>query len=1049
MAGLLFATVFCYTKIKCSDVQNLLGRVEEEFFMGTYKLDQHLKKLCDQNESYLNLYSTWVLNKRTCSDMLKNVVVHYPHFSMHDASHADAVISKMEMLLGERVENLSPTDTWLLLHAAYAHDLGMVVEWKKIEAKWLDQTFQDDLTFLEASQDEDLRKAIEFIRATHDLTKEHIWPIEASRYVRLINAALFRGKHAEMSKDYIASTAPELGLDLGHNHLIQSRLVKLLGQICRLHTEPLDQVMKLDYQTNGFDSDYAHPRFAAMMLRLGDLLDIDNGRFNAGALAVSGSLPAASEPHLEKHEATTHLLVTPREICFRSDCPNTAAYLEARNFVSWLEHEVDFLTKNWAKIAPGDLGGYAPRFDDKELLIRGVPDIEGVADLKFKISQDKAFQIIEGANIYEDSLVFLREVIQNAVDASKLQLWSDLCSNAYLAWMEPMDSEHLRTLQPYEIKNEIYKNYPIQVELSTVDTDRIRIRITDRGTGISVDGFKRMCSVGESSESSVHLHKVLREMPAWLRPTAGFGIGLQSIFLVTDQFTVDTSTGQEGFHAVAYSKRKGGYLQLQRTDKPMPRGTTICIETNKLDAYFNKHISLHSHVGFDPLSDQNQLIQIYIQEEIRAMYREAIFPLHLKCRETGVDEWKQPAVLPMIGTLGWELWKNRYLCKLEQKQGIFLLWDKEEFVLEVFYFNHTKNNYSGIWFKGIQLQNQLSIYANNIFAYMDIYGMETKKTITLDRSHFTPDGMAYISRLQMQYMKVCCDVILKQLVDQTFEPDRTFDLYGFWLSCDSEQKERIPETIIQKIQEHVIVLEKNNQGQYIKQFKPVRELIHNLKQMAYIHVENFIKLDEEDYDDYKIICRILNRTPEVKHACFVVDDKLTLALTNAGYAASLEIVDKDRCLAYYTLQPNPGPVKMSAAMQKTVLLSLGRNLDGLYYYSYTVISSKRYATFALEGYEKIAVTKAPHQIKMPANLPSAWIISPFVWQDEENRRKLGWTKEVFVQQVMASPMFPRVVDWVERFSILKKPPERSEIIETYQQLLYEYCEAAQEASQEA
>lgn len=78
--------------------------------------------------------------------------------------------------------------------------------------------------------------------------------------------------------------------------------------------------------------------------------------------------------------------------------------------------------------------------------------------------------------------------------------------------------------------------------------------------------------------------------------------------------------------------------------------------------------------------------------------------------------------------------------------------------------------------------------------------------------------------------------------------------------------------------------------------------------MAYIHVENFIKLDEDDYDDYKIICRILNRTLGIKQACFVVDDELTLALTSAGYAASLEIVDKDRCLVYLyaAAQSRPG-----------------------------------------------------------------------------------------------------------------------------------------------
>ena len=147
--------------------------------------------LCDQHKRFENLYSTWTLNKRPASELLKDVVIQYPHFSMHDASHAEAVIAKIEMLLGERVQTLSPTDTWLLLHAAYAHDLGMVVQWKDIEARWKDENFQDELARLETLQDEDLRKAVQFVRSVHDLKVENTWPLQASKYVRLINGRPF------------------------------------------------------------------------------------------------------------------------------------------------------------------------------------------------------------------------------------------------------------------------------------------------------------------------------------------------------------------------------------------------------------------------------------------------------------------------------------------------------------------------------------------------------------------------------------------------------------------------------------------------------------------------------------------------------------------------------------------------------------------------------------------------------------------------------------------------------------------------------------------
>lgn len=1018
--------------------------------MVTYKLDQHLKDLCDQNERYLNLYSTWVLNKRTCSDLLKNVVVHYPHFSMHDASHADAVLSKMEMLLGPRVQNLSPTDTWLLLHAAYAHDLGMVVEWKAIETKWSDQEFQDNLSYLESLQDEDLRKAVQFVRKTHDLAKEQKWPLETSRYVRLINAALFRGKHARISKDYIEFTAPELGLDLGHNHLIQPRLVKLLSQICRLHTEPLDQVMKLDYQTNGFDSDYAHPRFVAMMLRLGDLLDIDNGRFNAGAEAVSGGLPRTSEPHREKHEATTHLLVTPKEIRFRSNCPNADAYLETRRLVTWLEQEVDFLTKNWAKIVPEDLGGYAPRFDDKELLIKGVPDIEGVAGLRFEISQDKAFQMIEGANIYRDPMVFLREVIQNAMDASKLQLWSDLCSNTYLAWMKPRDEASLHTLQPYEIPGEVYQNYPITITLSAIDTDRVQIKVTDRGTGISVASFKRMCNVGESNESSAELRDILKKMPNWLRPTAGFGIGLQSIFLVTDQFTIDTSTGQEAFHAVVYSKRKGGYLRLQRVNDPMPRGTTICIETGKLDYGTYARIGASVQVTFDPMHDENRIQEMYILGWIQNLCESSMFPLYVQCREEAVDKKIAAKPLPVLETRGWSQYGNRYLCTLEQKDGKFLLWDKQEAVLEKMTFDRIGIRYFGrpsISFKGVNMEVDKPFYRWNLFFYTDIYGLDTKETVTLDRTQFTAKGKRRIQGLHKEYLKVFCDFILEKLKKEAFEPGKNFDRYSFWLNCDDAQREEIPKTFIQTIPGEVVVVVKGKDEKYHVVQKPVKDVIPEMERMTCAEVLGIPVLSrDDDRNKGESLCSLLNHTKGIQDDAFIVDMQLFQVLGSSHYVGEITMLGEQPSVLCYGWENGPVPVKVNEAMRKKVLLSLHQNFGKLFHERmiYERHRATRRATFAIEGYDALAVKALPDLMLPPTFVKSAWMIAPFVRADEEKRVDLGWSKETFAEQVMESEMFPRVVDWVVQHSIHQIPPSRKEIEKAYQKLMYDYCDVMEE-----
>lgn len=1010
--------------------------------MINYKLEQHLKELCDQNERYLNLYSTWVLNKRTCADLLKNVVVHYPHFSMHDASHADAVLSKMEMLLGERVRKLSPTDTWLLLHAAYAHDLGMVVEWEALENRWAEPDFKEELSYLETLQDEDLCKAVEFVRQTHELAKEQTWPLEASRYVRLINAALFRGKHAQMSESYIDFTAPELGLDIGHNNLIQPRLVKLLGLICQLHTEPLDKILQLDYETNGFDADYAHPRFAAMMLQLGDLLDVDNGRFNAGAEAVSGGLPGTSIPHREKHEATTHLLVTPKEISFRSDCPDTEAYREARNFVSWLEQEVDFLTKNWAKIVPEDLGGYAPRFDNKKLLIKGVPDIEGVAGLRFEISQDKAFQMMEGGNIYSSPLAFLREVLQNAEDTSKLQLWEDLCSQTYQAWMGPMEEAQLQKLQPYEIPQKVYENYPITIHVSVVGTDRICVQVTDRGTGISVESFKRMCHVGQSNESSRKLRETIRKMPNWLRPTAGFGIGLQSIFLVTDQFTIDTSTGQEAFHAVVYSKRKGGYLQLQRVSSNVPRGTTISIETKKIDCMIwngSKEISV------DPMREGNRICELYVVNEIYHKYPKSMFPLYTT-RGNDVEENVINSKAIFVSEMAsWEIWDKRYLCQID-KAGKFFLWDKKEAVLAEITLDAGRDKRFKTYFKGVYMGDKVCPRWKGFLLVMDIYGMDTQRNITLDRAGFTEEGNSKVENLQCEYLKVLCNFVLQKLQDENLKLEERIDPYGFWLNCDEEQRTKIPEKVIKKILNKVVVVKKAENGRYYATQKQVRKIIPQMEQMAYIGSRTLLPLSNEKVSlSREQICSLLNNTKSCEQGIFIADGQLFDALRGSHYIQSLNILegkDGNISFTYCTWARKPEIVHVSETMRKRVLLGLR---DGLFYkLNWTL----RDVTFSIDGYEALAVEELPAHMWSTVDCKSTWMISPFTREDEEKRKKLDWSKETFTAQVMASEMFPRVVDWVEQHSIHENPPSRQEIIEAYKKLMYEYCAVAEEADKQ-
>lgn len=1010
--------------------------------MLEYNLESHLNELCIKYPRYTSLNSTWTLNKRACSDLLKSVLMRYPHYSLHDASHSEAVLSKMEMLLGDRIQKLSPTDTWLLLHAAYVHDLGMVIQWDEIEKLWKEADFRNYLNNLKNSSDSEIREAADFILNVK--TKDVVWPLKASRYVSLINADYFRSKHAQRCKSLLFSEGSELQVDLGHNHLVQSRLIKLLGEICALHTAPAEKILELDYQTNGFDSDYAHPRFVAMLLRLGDLLDIDNNRFNRGVELGFGHLPPTSIPHKEKHNATAHLLVTPTEISFRSSCPNSESYLEAQRFVGWLESEVSFLTIHWAKIVPKDLGGYAPCFEKKELQINGVESIPGTAGLKFQISQNKAFEVIEGSNLYEDRFVFIREVLQNAMDASKIQLWRDLQAGTYKAWVK----SELDKLQPYDLTNEIYSNYPITVNLSTLDDGRVQVKVMDRGTGISVESFKEMCNVAVSNSNSQKAQKEIQSMPKWLQPTAGFGIGLQSIFLVADQFEIDTNTGTESLHAVFHSRRTGGHVQLQLSDKKFERGTLITVQFKQPENFSFSAVGItgqYLDTELDLLSGMSHTGEVRVVEAIHAHCQDSQFPITVSCEESTIETH-------IIGNETQEInadrgkWGEQYRYTIHANEKKTTIWDTQDFAYAEFQFLKERYTINKILFKGMEIgRNVPRLGADGISFYMDLYGLNTKETITLDRRSFTQKGAQIVNDQIEKFKNVFIAIMLEFIEKDTngiAEGDELgVEPYVFWRMCNDEQRRRIPGDIVNKIHDEIVVISKENEGFKEKPIK-VRDIITALENFMYLKSLRF-RRDFRSYDiDHKRICSILNECAEnLEEKKIIVSDSIENAIRHY-WIKQLKIVGKGNRIVLYKLSATEvETITVDSKDEKMELLKgLCNDIPGMNYggVSFGGKKAKRYAIPAISDYKYLAVRNVPYGIRGPYDFRCNYIISPFVRDENQNLSSMG--KERFVSSIIETKHFKKLVEYVKENSY-RKDTSIEKIKEEYVKLLHDYYDA--------
>lgn len=980
-----------------------------------YKLETHLYEICNNNSTYANLLSVWNINKKMCQDVLSNVVVNYPHYTKHDISHSEAIITNIEMLLGEdAIRNLSPTDTWLLLHSAYLHDLGMVIDYKKIEENWDSTEFQNYLHELENSSDDSLAENAKFINTLGDelCKKEKIvsWPLHVRNAVTLIVAEYYRRHHADDSNSYIKNLGKIFNVDLSCNGLIQQRLIMLLADIASLHTKSSEKILELDYRTNGFNADYAHPRFLVQMLRMGDLLDADNNRFNLSNEIVFGEIPESSMNHWEKHLSARHILITPDVIEYKADCSKIEVYRETRAFISWLKEEVDFWSLNWKNIMPENIMGSAPRLGKCELLLNGVPDIQGLSDLRFSISPEKAFEVIEGANIYEDQFVFIREVIQNSLDACKIQLWRDVTEGRYRSWIHCLNYDEM---QPFDIDHQVFENYSIEVKVLDYDNEHIKVIVKDNGIGLSAEQFKKICNVGMSYSGDNKKKDEIANMPLWLRPTAGFGIGLQSIFLIAEEFEIySKSSVDEGIYARVTSRRKNGYVQITNSNILKTQGTELhVIIPRDLDFKYGIFSNTQTYIDtdYDPFSEKKDLLYYKIWDILRDTIESTYFPIRL---------YFENALVHTIEAQNFDKFakrpsNERYIFN-QIEHNSMELWDKKSFTNFKISLHEEyqiyKNQY---FFKGMELKNDLYFNPKGISFKVDFYGLDTKRTLTLDRKGIRKE----VRKELINIVNSAIEFYLKNLEEVLFSNVDTDDknvldqIYIFWCIVELKKKFELNDkypNIFDKIDVPISTLEKGENGEFSKSEINFIDILHNLDNIAFIH--NLHKYINQSSFGEKVkidlIAKILNQN-SIQFKYIITDkifsdifdsencskimiilhnsDKLSLVLYSKEESKIIKFID-DTTRRYY--------IKTLLCDEKmTPRTNLGRNYIA-----------------GIHEYESICTTKVPFGINGDWYHSSGFIISPFTikqWR-ENNHLEI----DEFIKQICSTYEFNELVKHV-------------------------------------
>lgn len=412
--------------------------------------------------------------------------------------------------------------------------------------------------------------------------------------------------------------------------------------------------------------------------------------------------------------------------------------------------------------------------------------LKGDALRRFDFNSKSVFELMEGANIYKNQFSCLRELVQNAEDATKARFWEDIQSGE----IKLIHSiKNLKQLVSFDIAKEDYDKYKIHVNIAYDSVKKLySISVKDRGIGITDKRLEQMEKVASSWQKRNENKKEYEKMPAWLQPTAAFGLGLQSVFRLTDILTCDTAPRREApKHIVFRSQDRGGRISSVnlKSDTFIPGGTTFSFSfDDSAFAHFSYHMGgvFESKLDdYDPFvqSDWNETSHLNLFYLLECLYDEVnrgLFPIQvvLKDKESSItleipaaDDFKN-LKFRESGDLSFAY---------EPQQNEFIAYNRKKYISYVFRYSvelmrHHSFNFI---FKGMNVDpKNLGLvigdpYDGMIWATIRLDGFSTHEWLTLNREEIRQEKFLTLKEIIRNDFFAILKIIYQEIADKEFE----------------------------------------------------------------------------------------------------------------------------------------------------------------------------------------------------------------------------------------------------------------------------------------
>lgn len=489
------------------------------------------------------------------------------------------------MLLGDdSIDNLSASELAVILLSAYWHDLGMICN--------NDEEIKSEEWF-----DEYINKSYK-----HD---GNLTPTIVSEYIRL--------NHHKRLEKYLYDRLDILNESEKNLYINEHDVIDMAYKVSMSHNENTKDLEKFkEYQSNHNQDDFI---FCAILLRLADIMDFDNERTSNSSYKFLGlENPINSENQFSQKEWKKHL----DSLGFSYDFEKKILHFKAIP----KEPDTEFYIREFIKIIEDELNKCTQLFNshcDKWRDIFKLPyeiDISGInskssykfGDYKFSFDNNQVLDLLTGNNIYSDPMIFVRELLQNSIDAS--------------LYRESLEKEKGKS---------DFKCKPINVTDWHDKDGNYWIRFDDYGLGMDeyvlLNYFTK---IGKSFYESKDFNKELG-----FKAISRFGIGILSCFMVANRIEVSTKkedceairfsikslysyfvTQLENIHRNVTSFPSSDDSKVEKYRKDIGTSIAIQIDFNKLNRWFEIKKELLRHIFYSPVEIQykNEKIGTTIDE---------------------------------------------------------------------------------------------------------------------------------------------------------------------------------------------------------------------------------------------------------------------------------------------------------------------------------------------------------------------------------------------------------------------------------------------------